>query len=36
METATAGTTIDSPLGHAEAMGLAETEFARMVEQLRS
>jgi uncharacterized protein (TIGR03083 family) len=36
MEAATAGTAIDTPLGHQEAMGLAETEFARMNEQLRS
>jgi uncharacterized protein (TIGR03083 family) len=36
MEVATAGKTIDTPLGHREAMALAETEFARMVEQLRS
>jgi uncharacterized protein (TIGR03083 family) len=31
----TAGKTIDTRLGHQEAMGLAETEFARMVDQLR-
>ncbi len=31
-----AETRIDAPLGHEEAMGLAETEFARVVEQLRS
>src|SRR5580692_3996657 len=36
METATAGTTIGTPLGHTEAMHLAKAEFARMVEQLRS
>ncbi|HVA07970.1 MAG TPA: maleylpyruvate isomerase family mycothiol-dependent enzyme [Acidimicrobiales bacterium] len=36
MEAATAEKTIRTPLGHAEAMGLAETEFARMIEQLRS
>jgi uncharacterized protein (TIGR03083 family) len=36
MEAATAGKTIDTPLGHREAMGLAETEFARMVEQLEN
>jgi uncharacterized protein (TIGR03083 family) len=36
METATTGKTIDTRLGHQEAMGLAETEFARMVDQLRS
>ncbi|MGA7419708.1 MAG: maleylpyruvate isomerase family mycothiol-dependent enzyme [Acidimicrobiales bacterium] len=35
METATAEKTIDLPLGHREAMGLAETEFSRMVEHLR-
>ncbi|MCU1490118.1 MAG: uncharacterized protein JWM85_1523 [Acidimicrobiaceae bacterium] len=35
MEAATAGKLIDAPLGHKEAMGLAETEFARMVEHLR-
>jgi uncharacterized protein (TIGR03083 family) len=34
MELETAGKTIGTPLGHAEAMGLAETEFARMVELL--
>jgi uncharacterized protein (TIGR03083 family) len=36
MEAATAGNRIDAPLGHHEAMGLAETEFARMVEHLRT
>jgi uncharacterized protein (TIGR03083 family) len=36
METAIAGRVFENPLGHQEAMGLAETEFARMVEQLRS
>ena len=36
MEAATAGKTIDTPLGHTEAMGLAETEFVRMIEQLGS
>jgi uncharacterized protein (TIGR03083 family) len=36
METATAGMTIDTRLGHQEATGLAETEFTRMVEQLGS
>ena len=36
MEAAKAGATIDAHLGHTEAMGLAETEFARMVEQLGS
>jgi uncharacterized protein (TIGR03083 family) len=36
MEAATAGKTIETPLGHTEAMGLAETEFARMIEQLGS
>jgi uncharacterized protein (TIGR03083 family) len=35
-EVATAGKTIDTRLGHSEAMGLAETEFARMVELLGS
>jgi uncharacterized protein (TIGR03083 family) len=34
MELATAGKTIGTPLGHTEAMELAETEFARMVELL--
>jgi uncharacterized protein (TIGR03083 family) len=36
VEVATAGTTIGTPLGHTEAMQLAEAEFARMGEQLRS
>ena len=36
MEAATAGKTIDTPLGHTEAMWLAETEFVRMIEQLGS
>jgi len=36
METTTAGKMIGTPLGHEEAMGLAETEFTRMVEQLGS
>jgi uncharacterized protein (TIGR03083 family) len=36
MEVATARNSIETPLGHTEAMGLAEIEFARMVEQLRS
>ena len=35
MEAATADKAVDVPLGHREAMGLAETEFARMVEHLR-
>jgi uncharacterized protein (TIGR03083 family) len=34
MEAATAENTIAPPLGHEEAMGLAATEFARMVEHL--
>jgi uncharacterized protein (TIGR03083 family) len=36
MAAATAEKMIDAPLGHQEAMGLAETEFARMVEHLRT
>jgi uncharacterized protein (TIGR03083 family) len=36
MAAATAEKMIDAPLGHKEAMGLAETEFARMVEHLRT
>jgi uncharacterized protein (TIGR03083 family) len=34
MKSATTVNTIPPPLGHKEAMGLAETEFARMVEHL--
>jgi uncharacterized protein (TIGR03083 family) len=36
MESAIAEKVFENPLGHQEAMSLAETEFARMVEQLRS
>ncbi len=36
MEAATVEKTISQPLGHKEAMGLAATEFARMVEHLRT
>src|ERR1700744_4695833 len=36
MEVATAQSTIAPPLKHEEAMRLAETEFARMVEHLRT
>jgi uncharacterized protein (TIGR03083 family) len=36
MAMATAEKMIDTALGHQEAMGLAETEFARMVEHLRT
>jgi uncharacterized protein (TIGR03083 family) len=36
MQAATAGATIHTPLGHSEAMKLAETEFARTIVQLRS
>ncbi len=36
MEAATAEKMINAPLGHQEAMGLAETEFARMVAHLRT
>lgn len=36
MGAATTGNMINAPLGHNEAMGLAEMEFARMVEHLRA
>src|ERR1700727_389737 len=36
MGTAMAEATMGNPLSHREAMGLAETEFARMVGQLKS
>jgi len=36
LDTATIDAAVLSPLGHREAMGLAETELARMVAQLRS
>jgi uncharacterized protein (TIGR03083 family) len=36
MATTTIDATVLTPLGHREAMGLAETEFERMVSQLRS
>ena len=36
METALIDAAVAAPLGHREAMGLAETELARMVAQLRS
>jgi uncharacterized protein (TIGR03083 family) len=36
METAMIDAAAAAPLGHREAMGLAETEFAQMVDQLRS
>jgi uncharacterized protein (TIGR03083 family) len=36
MEPMLIDTAVATPLGHREAMGLAETEFARMVDQLRS